>query len=163
MILEGGGWAFNPFVNQLKSKMEESPVFHDTHPLTIHHPYQPITTITKPLVTVKDYLESLPEWITKLALANVVNEINLEYNVNSLHDAVELAFYWDETNEDVTFWESVANSNKDTVFEMEVDFIDGPLKGRHRVKIIPYVYIDDYIYEKSECKGVISYYYLQLK
>lgn len=116
------------------------------------------------LITVRDYLtQKLPEWLSKKAFANVKNENNLNYKVNSLHDAIELAFYWDETNEDVAFWEAVANSKGNKIeVEMEVELMDGPIQGFHKTQIKEFITIDNYMYQQYYKNGVIKYYFVQL-
>ena len=119
----------------------------------------------KTLRTVRDYLKSeyLPDWVSELAFNNVKNEFNLDYKVTSLHDAIELAFYWDDTLEGVAFWETLANTGKCRDCEIEVEFVDGPKKGIHKIKNNNnFIDIDHYTYKMHIESGRIKYYILSL-
>jgi len=82
---------------------------------------------------VKEYINNLPKPYNDIAL-QYLEPRNEEYEVKSVIDALELAFYWDETLEGTGFWIQLADAleGKGEYPEFEVVMVDGPAKGQKK-------------------------------
>jgi hypothetical protein len=113
-----------------------------------------VGAITKGMT--KEVVESLPKPYNDIAL-QYLEQKNEEYEVASQREALELAFWWDETLEGTGFWIQLADAleGKGEYPEFEVVMVDGPAKGQKKKfnkieQMIQVQYIQEVETTKSE-------------
>jgi hypothetical protein len=97
-------------------------------------------------MTIREYFDKLPEYINKIVYKEVKQESNLDYIVDNFGEALELAFYWDETSFDPYYWEQLSCG---LAPEIEVVLRGGPYDGK-KINIRPLDHYQQYeiaIYE----------------
>jgi hypothetical protein len=100
---------------------------------------------SKKKVTVLDYLNDLPDYLKVISLREAINPTNLEYKVDNLKEAIELAFWWDETViGDAEFWEAVSLGEQPPI---PLECVDGPCKGTKQLGNPTIKYIELYYRE----------------
>lgn len=127
---------------------------------------------------ITEVINNFPNPYNKLVL-KYLDFRNEHYNVKSKREALELAFWWDETSEDVGFWIRLADAleGKGDFPEISIELIDGPAKGFRKFKNLDRLVRIDYMekiddlnysykitnYEQCMKNGMIAYRHVSSK